>query len=194
MSDFAARDLDAYLDALPRRTLLPPRTPPIRFRTTNWPLLRPYNGFSGIERRRGGQLSSWLVDAGSMIVPDTCDVCGSKDRVNLHGESYYHVNRAPALCNVCHRAIHRRWFDDAAWHWLASHRGKSPHLWLDLLSRHPLDLAAHIRQTHGWAAANVLADATLLTVASAIKWPNNLMPHPMGSLWRDGHRQTGLLL
>lgn len=53
-------DCDAFIDALPSHRLREPRNPPTRYHVSQWPLLKPYNGFSGIERRRGGQLIRWL--------------------------------------------------------------------------------------------------------------------------------------
>ena len=48
-------DLDGYIAALPVRVISAPRLPvPKRYQTWNFPLLKPYNGFDGTERRRAG--------------------------------------------------------------------------------------------------------------------------------------------
>jgi hypothetical protein len=56
-------DLDEYLAALPSRPIFAPSLfPPREYQVSRWPLLKPYNGFTGVERRRGGQLATWLLE------------------------------------------------------------------------------------------------------------------------------------
>lgn len=173
-------DLDEYLAALPVRRLGAPRPgSPKHYQVSRWPLLKPFNGFSGIERRRGGQLATWLLQAGCIALPDQCEICGSSDRVALHGETYYDVTRDPALCGPCHRALHLRPYHWEAWRKLVDASAGTGREWYALAPRHGLDLAQHLRDRFGWRVADIEQSAlSPLPDAVAVVLPRNMLSHP----------------
>lgn len=172
--------LDDYIAALPVRPISPPQfRVPKRYQTWNFPLLKAYNGFDGIERRRGGQLGVWLVAAGCLILPEQCDICGSPGPIGLHGENYYDVSSDPALCRSCHRALHFRTFQWDAWRRLVDASAVTGREWFALAPRHGLDLAQHLRDTFGWRAADIeRSPISPLPYDIALLLPGNLLPHP----------------
>lgn len=172
-------DIDAYIDALPSHRLREPRTPPSSYHVSRWPLLKPYNGFTGIERRRGGQLAIWLLAAGCISRPKRCDICGCRDRVGLHGEVYYDVLRDPALCQRCHRALHRRHFEWDKWRCHIDAASTSGREWFALAPRYGIDIAQHLRDRWGWHAADVeRSPISPLPEAIKTRLPKNMLPHP----------------
>lgn len=172
-------DIDGYLDALPSHRLREPRRVPTLYQETHWPLLRPFNGFCGIERRRGGQLASWLLAAGCIAKPKHCDICGSRDRVNLHGENYYEVLRDPALCLRCHRSLHRRHFEWDHWRAVVDAAAVTGREWFAIAPRHGLDLAQHLRDKSGWSVADI-ERSPLCPLPDWITsvLPGNMLKHP----------------
>lgn len=173
-------DRDEYLAALPTRRLSPARrNPPAHYQVSGWPLLKPFNGFSGIERRRGGQLAGWLLAARCIAMPAQCDICGNPGPLSLHGESYYDVSRDPALCRPCHRALHLRSFHWDAWRRLVDASATSGREWFALAPRNGLDLAQHLRSEFGWKVADI-ERSPLLTLpdAIAVLLPVNMWRHP----------------
>lgn len=173
-------DYAAYLDALPRHVLGPPRPDaPTRYQVSRFPLLKPYHGFSGVERRRGGQLAGWLLTAGCMTLASRCDICGSRGPLSLHGEVYYDVSRDPTLCRPCHAAIHLRPWKWDAWRRIVDASATAGNEWFALIPRHGIDIAQHLRNRWGWHAADIerspicpLPD----TIISSL--PANMLPHP----------------
>lgn len=174
-----AVDIDAYIDALPSYLLRDPLRVPLTYRESPWPLLRAYNGFTGEERRRGGQLIGWLQMAGSLPRPSRCDICRSREKVAFHSESYYHVLRPASLCNPCHMATHKRHFAWDAWRRIVDVHTVTGREWWALAPRHGLDIASHLRARHGWAAADVTRSpvAPLPDSVTALL-PGNMLPHP----------------
>jgi hypothetical protein len=173
-------DVDEYLAALPTRPLATPRhRPPKLYQVSGWPLLKSFNGFSGIERRRGGQLATWLLAAGCIAMPDQCDICASPGPLNLHGENYYDVSRDPALCGRCHRALHLRPYQWSAWEKIVHASAKTGREWFALAPRHGLDLGYHFRAKLGWQAADI-EHSPLLPIPDviAVLLPSNMLPHP----------------
>ena len=173
-------DIDAYIDALPSHRLREPRRVPLHYKESQWPLLKPYNGFSGIERRRGGQLIGWLQAAGCLSRPSRCDICGSRERIYSHSDSYYHVTRAPALCQRCHFACHKRHYQWDAWRRLVDPATVTGREWFALTPQHGIDIAAHLRDRWGWRAADIeRSPITPLPDAIAVLLPGNMLAHPM---------------
>lgn len=172
-------NMDAYLDALPSHRVREPRRVPPLYQETHWPLLKPYNGFSGIERRRGGQLALWLLAAGCISKPKHCDICGSRDHVGLHGENYYAVLRDPALCRRCHRALHRRPFEWDHWRSIVDVAAVTGQEWFALAPRHGFDMAQHLRDKSGWAIADI-EHSPLCPLPDWITsvLPGNMLKHP----------------
>lgn len=169
-------DIDAYIASLPVRELRPPRPDaPTRFLRWRWPLSKPFNGFSGVERVRGWQLSVWLERAGSLTRPTQCDICGSEDRVAFHSETYFHVGRAPALCSRCHRALHRRQIEWREWRAIVEPVVLTGREWFALAPRYGLDIAAHLRAQWGRQVADLLCSPFW---QRPIIVPDDLMPHP----------------
>lgn len=173
-------DLDQYLAALPVRQLSAPRkTAPARYRVSRWPLLKAFNGFSGIERRRGGQLGGWLLAAGCMAMPDQCDICAASGPLGLHGENYYDVSRDAALCVRCHRALHLRPFQWDAWRRIVGASAITGREWFALAPRDGLDLAQHLRAKFGWQIADIERSPLLaLPDPIALLLPGNMLAHP----------------
>lgn len=172
-------DTEAYIDALPSHRLQEPRRAPPLYQETQWPLLKPYNGCSGIERRRGGQLIGWLQAAGCLPRPSRCEICYGRERVNYHSESYYHVLRPATLCNACHMAAHRRHFAWDAWRRIADASAVTGREWFALAPRYGLDLAQHLRDKFGWRAADIeRSPVTPLPDSIAVLLPGNMLRHP----------------
>ena len=170
--------LDRLVAALPIHTVAPTcPDAPTRFPTWRWPIPRPYNGFTGIERVRGWQLSRWLEAAGSLPRPRTCSICKGHGRPAFHSESYYHIGRAPTLCPSCHRATHRRQREWKHWRSLVVCHAVTGEEWFCFLARYPVDLAGHLRRTQGEQVRDLLASPTLLTCPGIPdRLPSNLYP------------------
>lgn len=173
-------DYDVYLAALPRHTLGPPRPDaPSRYGTTRRPLLKPYNGFSGIERRRGGYLALWLLAAGCMKMSERCDICGSGGPLGPHGENYFDPVSDPTLCRACHRAIHLRFYKWHEWRVIVDASAITGREWFAMIPRHGIDIAQHLRNRWGWRAAD-LETSPIFSFPDAIAevLPSNMLPHP----------------
>lgn len=173
-------DLDEYLAALPSRQLSAPRRkPPALYQVSRWPLLKPFNGFSGIERRRGGQLGTWLLAAGCITLPERCEICAGPGPLGLHGESYYDVGRDAALCRPCHRSLHLRPYQWTAWRKRVEASAVTGREWFALAPPHGLDLAGHLRRKFGLQVANIERSPLLpLPDQIAVLLPGNMLPHP----------------
>lgn len=148
------------LQALPVRTVHEPSRDPltIQFRRRDThPLRQVYNGFTGIERRRGSILYEWLIAAGILEKPQMCDVCGDARSVRYHSENYYNPFNNPALCWPCHSAIHLRFRN---WdHWCSRlPLRRTGREWFCLLPRtreEAATVAPTVRLIFGDAAKNV---------------------------------------
>ena len=173
-------DFDAYIEALPRRTLAPPNpNPPRRYQVSRYPLLRQYNGFIGEERRRGGQLIGWLQAAGCLPRPSRCDICGSRERTAYHSEHYYSACHPVMICNGCHMALHRRHFAWDQWCRIVDGAAVTSREWFALIPRHSIDIAQHLRNRWGWGVADLeRSPLSPLPDAIAEMLPNNMLPHP----------------
>ena len=180
MTGDATVDRDEYLAALPTRQLSPPRPDaPKLYQVSRWPLLQPFHGFSGVERRRGGQLAGWLLAAGCISMPTRCDICSSRGPLGLHGEVYYDVTRDPALCRPCHRALHLRPYQWQAWRNLVDGSATTGREWFALAPMHGLDLAQHLREKFGWDVADIeRSPLSPLPAAINALLPGNMLQHP----------------
>ena len=181
MTSQPTTDIDEYLAALPIQPLSEPRPgAPRRYQISHWPLLKPYNGFTGEERRRGGQLAVWLLAAGCVYLPAKCDICARREPLQLHNETYYHVGRTPALCRRCHRAIHFRPWQWDAWRKIVDEAAITGREWFFLAPRFGLDIAEHVRSQWGWSVADIEASPmTPLPGSIVAKLPSNMLLHPL---------------
>lgn len=173
-------DPDEYLAALPVRPISVAQFRVRKhYQTSNWPLLKHFNGFSGEERRRGGQLAGWLLAAGCLTLPPKCDICGSRGPLFFHGENYYDVSRDPALCRPCHRALHLRPWQWDAWCKIVDASAATGREWFALAPRHGLELAQHLRDRFGWYVADIeRSPLSPLPDAIAALLPTNMLQHP----------------
>lgn len=189
MTGRAVVDPDEYLAALPVRQLSVPRlNVPANYQVSRWPLLKPFNGFSGVERRRGGQLAGWLQAAGCIAMPDQCDICGSLGPLSLHGDNYYDVTRDPALCGPCHRALHLRPYQWDAWRRIVDASATMGREWFALAPRQGIDLAQHLRRKFGWRVADIeRSPLSPLPETIATRLPGNMWPHPQLSLASEAY-------
>ena len=180
MREHSSVDLDEYLHALPVRQLFPPqRDVPTRYAAPGWPLLKSFNGFSGAERRRGGQLVAWLLAAGCLAKPEQCDICASRSQLGFHGENYYDLRCYPVLCRSCHHALHLRAYQWDAWRRIVDAAATTGSEWFVLGPRHGFDLAQHLRDKFGWSVADIERSA-LSPLSEAIKarLPTDMWLHP----------------
>lgn len=178
-------DPDHYLAALPVRHISSPRFHvPRYYQTSSWPLLKPFNGFSGEERRRGGQLAGWLLAAGCITLPARCDICASPEPLSLHGETYYDASRCAALCSRCHRTLHLRSYRWDAWRRLVDASSVTGEEWFALAPRNGLDLALHLRDRFGWIVADIeRSPLSPVRGPLGLLLPLNMLPHPMAHEW-----------
>ncbi len=179
MTTSPALDIDAYIDALPSHRLREPVRVPTRYQTWNFPLLKAYNGFDGTERRRGGQLIQWLEDAGCLVKPSVCEICGRRERLSLHSESYYHAVRSSALCRNCHRALHMRPWQWDAWRRIVDAGAVTGREWFVSAPRYGIDIAGHLRRNQGWSAADIeRSPISPLPHVIAMLLPGKMLGHP----------------
>lgn len=173
-------DIDEYLAALPVQQFSTPMSnAPSRYQVSRWPLLKSYNGFSGEERRRGGQLAVWLLAAGCVALPPKCDICVSSEPLGLHNEGYYHVGRTPALCRNCHKAIHLRQWQWGAWRKIVDASAITGREWFALAPRYGLDIARHLRSRWGLSVIDIeRSPITPLPDDIVALLPGNMFPHP----------------
>lgn len=128
------------------------RIPPHRL-----PLLGPYNGFTGLERARGAQLTRWAVLAGLIERPASCSICGAlSGRLQHHSENYYDPLHPYPVCMSCHMKLHRRFRVPGPWASLIERHAWAGS-WFAELSMAPIDIAAMVRGRHGEAITDVLA-------------------------------------
>lgn len=120
-------------------------------------LLGPYNGFSGLERARGWQLTHWAVLVGLLPPPASCSICGAqRARLQYHSEDYYEPLRPFPICARCHLALHRRFRAPDPWKRLTvQHSGVGT--WFGSLELRPVNLAQSVRDQRGDEVTDVLA-------------------------------------
>ena len=85
------------------------------------PVLGPYNGFTGLERARGAQLTWWAIKTGVLPSSTICSICLSREgRLQYHSEDYYDPLHPHAIRVGCHLTLHRRFRSPRAWQRLAA--------------------------------------------------------------------------
>ena len=178
------------LNRLPERILRSDALTSIPYRVWRWPMIGPYNGFDGVERIRGWQVTHWLHETGLLDRPGSCDICGSRSgRIQLHNENYYDVLSAPAVCQGCHSALHVRFRNPRAF----SER-MQPYLgcdtWLDYLLLVRFDLAQEVRLINRTVVTGHLADPGptghfMRRTRLDIPGPDNMTPLGAFHLFRE---------
>ncbi|HHT9007275.1 TPA: hypothetical protein ACT5B2_003405 [Burkholderia cenocepacia] len=81
----------------------------------HWPVLRPYNGFSGSARIRGWQLNRFYRQNGWLRYEGMCSVTGAVGDVGLHNEDYSKPWAAYPVSKRAHSLIHTRARFPKAW-------------------------------------------------------------------------------
>lgn len=98
-----------------------------------WPVIGPYNGFSGAARIRGWQLLRFYQRNGWLRYDDVCSVTGTAGGVGLHNEDYSRPWAAYPVSKRAHTLIHTRARFTKAWD--AFLAGEAlPHTWAKTLS------------------------------------------------------------
>lgn len=144
---------DRLFDSLPRivptcdaKASLPRSFVPM----LQWPLSRPYLGFTPIDRRREHQVQTWLLKGGLLPRPVTCSICGTSHGVNYHAEDYYNAWRMPQVCIACHRILHSRHRNPTAWLDLVEQHARTGEEWFWITPLDPLaDFANYLRRRFG---------------------------------------------
>lgn len=81
----------------------------------HWPLIGPYNGFSGAARIRGWQLLRFYQSNRWLVHDDICSVTGVTGETQLHCEDYARPWDAFPVSRRAHRLIHTRRRYPRAW-------------------------------------------------------------------------------
>ncbi|MDO3541036.1 hypothetical protein [Ralstonia pseudosolanacearum] len=81
----------------------------------HWPVLGPYNGFSGGARIRAWQLIRFYQMNGWLHYPDVCSVTGRLGGTQLHDEDYSRPWTAYPVSKRAHTLIHTRARFPRAW-------------------------------------------------------------------------------
>lgn len=155
-----AFDPERLLQALPFRPVVTGANLLEGYRPPTWKgaLLKPYNGFSGLQRVRAWELGSWLRSRKKLFLGDACDLCGHDRRLGGHSENYADVERALTLCSGCHLTIHLRFRQPRRWLNLLERVSTVPD-WVALLPASPFDLAGYLsRHDRPLAPLHRLAD------------------------------------
>lgn len=150
-------DVRQFLAALPRQELREP-SPEVAL-SVPWPraypTLRPYNGFSSLDRAKMGAAANWLRRVGALALHPVCEICGSVNRLGHHSENYADPRNAITLCQPCHFALHRRFTQPEAWARRTVNTGAGS--WVAQLLPYRLD----IRASMDFAGVQVLLEANL---------------------------------
>lgn len=80
-----------------------------------FPMLRPFNGYSGPERVRGWQITRVGGTMGLISWPNRCSICDAADRIGLHSELYGRPLLSQPICRSCHFHVHRRFRQPERW-------------------------------------------------------------------------------
>lgn len=146
----AAYDPERLLQALPFRPVTPGTGLLEGYQPPTWrgPLLKPYNGFSGLQRVRTWELGSWLRRRKKLFLGNACDLCGHDRRLGGHSENYADVERALTLCSGCHLTIHLRFKQPVRWRKALDRLSTVPD-WATALPSEPFDLAGWLA-LRGW--------------------------------------------
>jgi len=131
-----------------------------KLREWKWSILKPYNGFSNVERIHVWQLQSWFTDNGWWEKPTVCAISGRTDHVAWHSENYYDWPHSsfPVQQGI-HLALHNRFKNSKTWLGIVSQYAVKGDEWFARLSLEPIDLAAQLRAEHGPEIADLFARA-----------------------------------
>jgi len=119
-----------------------------RLRKWPWGVLPVYNGFAHVERVRGWQLVSFLMDVGQMPKASVCCISGRTDRVQYHSEDYYDWHPY-ALNQSIHLTLHQRFKSPERWRRIVDQYAVTGEEWFARLPMAPVDLAGQLRAQHG---------------------------------------------
>lgn len=119
-----------------RNNLLEGYCPPV----WRYPLLGPYNGFTGTQRVRTWELETWLLRRNLLRLAPKCDLCGNTNRLGGHSESYADIERTLTLCGGCHLALHQRFRQPTRWRNILDRLPLIPE-WATALSSEPSNFA-----------------------------------------------------
>jgi hypothetical protein len=98
-----------------------------------WPVLGPYNGFSGAARIRGWQLLRFYQTNGWLTYEDVCSVTGVAGDTQLHNEDYARPWDALPVSKRVHRLVHTRHRFRRAWEEFLANEAL-PDTWVTTLS------------------------------------------------------------
>lgn len=160
---------------------LPRRRPQVR--QWQWQEMPAYLGFSHTQRVRLWQFQWWLIEHGVIQKAHTCTVCGSIDhRAVYHAENYFDFRTCMAICQRCHRALHRRSYDPT-WADLVSYYSRTGEEWFRFVPPAGFDMQAHMIAKHGPGVEDLFSP----TFAPPANLPRMVMDGE-GLQLIDGHR------
>ena len=110
-----------------------------------------YNGWSPDDRWATLPIQREAIANGTLPRPRNCSICGatwSRDNpVWLHDENYADPLAAYHLCRRCHRTLHQRFEQPAAWLELTARHGNGSR-WFDRLSMDPASQRRPFNETY----------------------------------------------
>lgn len=161
-------DVERLLAALPVRPVVATEKLLDGYDPPHWryPLLGPYNGFTGQQRVRTWELATWLRRRGLFSLGARCDLCGQTERLGGHSENYADIQRTLTLCGGCHLSLHLRFRHPERW---LKTLGRLPLVpeWARALSHDPIDLPRWLEATGAptdaldWIARQFPSDVTV---------------------------------
>lgn len=93
-----------------------------------------YNGWSPEERLATLPIQYEAIRSGALARPTICSICGSLEQVWLHDEDYADPLAAFSICRCCHRTLHERFAQPAAWQALVAAHGAGGTRWFEQLT------------------------------------------------------------
>jgi hypothetical protein len=120
-----------------------------------WPVIGPYNGFSGAARIRGWQLIRCYRPNGWLTHEQTCSVTGAAGETQLHNEDYVRPWDAHPVSKRAHTLIHTRARFAKAWAAFLANDAL-PDAWAKTLSTNDAGVATANRNC---SVAQLLEDA-----------------------------------
>lgn len=119
-------------------------------RKWSWPAMKPYLGFSNVERIRLWQFQWLMVTAGSYKPDKVCNVCNTHDfKTVLHSENYYDYAVSVPLCHSCHMALHQRGSRPNGWRNVVAKHSRTGEEWFCKLPPMNFDMAKYMRDNFG---------------------------------------------
>jgi hypothetical protein len=120
-----------------------------QLRQWKWPEMRPYLGFSHVERVRLWQFQWWMITVGAQQTNKVCNICGKFDyKTVFHSENYYDYATCVPLCHSCHMALHRRGLG-RKWDDIVQKYTRTGDEWFANLLPMSFDMAGYMRDTFG---------------------------------------------